>query len=279
MPRLSDDDSSSDSHENDSNSSSEELEVPANRESKPRITEYEKRRLERIEENKSRIKALGLQNIAFSLMGSSRKTNEKVDRKGKRKIDHEDEDYLPHKEEEDKGLSESSDEDDEELLNKSKKMNRKGTKSKKGITAKNFIINSSDYVDDDDKELLEAIALSLLDQPVTDSNRSNAETNLKENPRKKKQTISGRAQMNDDELILHFYHFDEAGKGSINVRDLRRLAIAHDFTWTDKEMADMIHCFDSNGDGKLSLDDFRKIVTRCRLLQGSDVSSGVDTKV
>jgi Ca2+-binding EF-hand superfamily protein len=36
------------------------------------------------------------------------------------------------------------------------------------------------------------------------------------------------------------------------MRDLRRVAIAHDFTWTDKELADMIHCFDGDGDGKVS---------------------------
>lgn len=30
------------------------------------------------------------------------------------------------------------------------------------------------------------------------------------------------------------------------------MAYTHDFTWTDKEMADMIHCFDSDGDGKVN---------------------------
>lgn len=44
----------------------------------------------------------------------------------------------------------------------------------------------------------------------------------------------------------------EAGKGAITMRDLRRVAIAHDFTWIDKELADMIHCFDGDGDGKVS---------------------------
>ena len=37
----------------------------------------------------------------------------------------------------------------------------------------------------------------------------------------------------------------------ISVRDLERVAIAHDFTWTDKELADMIRCFDSDDDGKV----------------------------
>lgn len=44
----------------------------------------------------------------------------------------------------------------------------------------------------------------------------------------------------------------EAGKGGITLRDLQRMAYTHDFTWSDKEMADMIHCFDSDGDGKVN---------------------------
>ena len=30
------------------------------------------------------------------------------------------------------------------------------------------------------------------------------------------------------------------------------MAAIHDFTWTDKELADMIQCFDSDKDGKVS---------------------------
>lgn len=44
----------------------------------------------------------------------------------------------------------------------------------------------------------------------------------------------------------------ESGRGSITLRDVERLAALHDFTWTEKEMADMIYCFDSDGDGKVS---------------------------
>lgn len=44
----------------------------------------------------------------------------------------------------------------------------------------------------------------------------------------------------------------EAGKGAITLKDIRRMAYTHDFTWTEKEMADMIHCFDSDGDGKVN---------------------------
>lgn len=43
----------------------------------------------------------------------------------------------------------------------------------------------------------------------------------------------------------------EAGKGGITALDLAKVADAHDFMWTDKELADMIHCFDSDGDGKV----------------------------
>lgn len=44
----------------------------------------------------------------------------------------------------------------------------------------------------------------------------------------------------------------EAGKGSVTVRDLQRVATAHDFTWTERELANMIRYFDNDGDGKVS---------------------------
>lgn len=44
----------------------------------------------------------------------------------------------------------------------------------------------------------------------------------------------------------------ESGKGGLTLRDVQRLAAAHDFTWSEREMADMIYCFDSDGDGKVS---------------------------
>ena len=46
--------------------------------------------------------------------------------------------------------------------------------------------------------------------------------------------------------------FTEAGKGSITLADLMRVAAAHDFTWIDKDIADMIYCFGSDGDGKVN---------------------------
>ncbi|KAE8734472.1 hypothetical protein F3Y22_tig00000764pilonHSYRG00117 [Hibiscus syriacus] len=82
--------------------------------------------------------------------------------------------------------------------------------------------------------------------------------------------FTSRTQMTEDEMVVHFFQFDEAGKGSISTRDLRRVAIAHDFIWTDEELTDMIHCFDTDGDGKLNLDDFRKIVSRCNMLRTSE---------
>lgn len=45
----------------------------------------------------------------------------------------------------------------------------------------------------------------------------------------------------------------EDGKGSINIKDLAKVAIAHDFTWTDSELADMIRFFDADGDGKVKI--------------------------
>ena len=65
----------------------------------------------------------------------------------------------------------------------------------------------------------------------------------------------------------HFYHLlgsftiaykwlhemlAESGRGSFFLRDVQRLAATHDFTWSEREIADMIYCFDSDGDGKVS---------------------------
>ncbi|XP_039167786.1 cell division control protein 31-like [Eucalyptus grandis] len=68
---------------------------------------------------------------------------------------------------------------------------------------------------------------------------------------KRRKTFTSRVKMTEDELIMHFFQFDEAGKGGITVHDLAKVADAHDFTWTDEELANMIHCFDSDGDGKV----------------------------
>jgi Ca2+-binding EF-hand superfamily protein len=43
----------------------------------------------------------------------------------------------------------------------------------------------------------------------------------------------------------------EVGKGYITAYDIEKMAIAHDFTWTDGEIAKMVHSLDSDGDRKV----------------------------
>ncbi|CDP09502.1 unnamed protein product [Coffea canephora] len=276
------------SHEIESaqrSSSSEEVEVPENNVAqKKKITEYERQRMKRIEENRARMEALGLKKMANSFVGSLTKSaKEMVDKKGKRKMDDDDEEYRPSDEDDDTNVD---DEDYSESSAKRKAKNRIQM-PKKNVTPQKPV-NDLDFVDDNDA-LLQAIALSLQDSAGFSNRRTgasqsstgyhvNGRTNEgKENShvqedagkRKRKKSMNSRVQMTEDELILHFFQFDEAGKGGITLRDLRRVAVAHDFTWSDKEMADMIKCFDIDGDGKLSLDDFRKIAGRCSMIQAS----------
>nr|GEW32683.1 centrin-2-like isoform X1 [Tanacetum cinerariifolium] len=162
---------------------------------------------------------------------------------------------------------------------------KKSTPSKKNSK----LSDNVSYVDDDEA-LMKAIALSLQDSPgfldaasktppqSSDANASIAEKTERNRTvrkddsgkRKRKSMVTSRVQMSEDELILHFFQFDETGKGGINLRDLRRVAASHDFTWKDEEMEHMIQFFDSNEDGKLSLEDFTKIVERCNMRQGSE---------
>lgn len=53
-------------------------------------------------------------------------------------------------------------------------------------------------------------------------------------------------------LLMSHCWCAEAGRGSITKRDLQRVTVAHDFLWTDEELVDMVHFFDSDGDGKVS---------------------------
>ncbi|XP_027112993.1 uncharacterized protein LOC113762476 [Coffea eugenioides] len=277
-------------------SSSEEVEVPENNVAqKKKITEYERQRMKRIEENRARMEALGLKKMANSFVGSLTKSaKEMVDKKGKRKMDDDDEEYRPSDEGEEEALSSSSEDDDtnvddEDYSGSSAKRKAKNRiqMPKKNVTPQKPV-NDLDFVDDNDA-LLQAIALSLQDSAGFSNRRTgasqsstgyhvNGRTNEgKENSHvqedagkiKRKKSMNSRVQMTEDELILHFFQFDEAGKGGITLRDLRRVAVAHDFTWSDKEMADMIKCFDIDGDGKLSLDDFCKIAGRCSMIQAS----------
>ncbi|TYI54645.1 hypothetical protein E1A91_D11G089500v1 [Gossypium mustelinum] len=253
------------------------------------ISEYEKQRLARIAENRARMEALGLPKIASSLMGLSPNTSRTSSKiKGKRKVIDDDEDYRPNDNEDD------HDEDDDDKLDgdddeefpgsktpqtqsRKKKMKNKGSRSKKKASVQKHL-SSSDFIDDGDDELMKAIALSLKDSGevlgavptvVQDATFTESKGNARS---KRKKSFTSRMQMTEDEMVVHFFHFDEAGKGSISMRDLRRVAIAHDFIWTDKELAEMIQCFDTDGDGKLNLDDFRKIVSRCNMLRTSDNS-------
>ncbi|KAK1424947.1 hypothetical protein QVD17_20288 [Tagetes erecta] len=247
-----------------------------------KMTEYEKQRMKRIEENKARMKAMGLQKMASSFMGSipiSR--NEKKKGKNKVGLEDDDEEYKPVDEDEDEDEDEDVD-DDEFCVSRTKPKVKKLTPSKK-ISK---LSGNSDFVDDDEA-LMKAIALSLQDsagfldvESKTPPQRSDAKASNDEGKqsvrkdnsgkRKRKNLFTSRVQMNEDELILHFFQFDEAGKGGINLRDLERVAALHDFTWKDEEMAHMIHFFDTDGDGKLSLEDFTKIVERCNMIQRSE---------
>ncbi|KAG5626949.1 hypothetical protein H5410_012167 [Solanum commersonii] len=292
----------SDSETEETNSDSEES--PAEPQRTGKLTDYEKQRMKRIEENRARMKAMGLHKMATSLMGASQKPQKKgKDRKGKKKVVDEDEDYEP-------AQSEDEDDDGDFEVSQLKKSKKKIQTTQKRVS-NTTVPTDMDFVDDD-VALMQAIALSLqdsagflnlankvpmqgtdADSTKKDSNEkaflkkvSNEKASLKKasnerdvgtcnqedvtGKRKRKQQARNRVQMTEDDLIMHFFQFDEAGKGSISLRDLQKMVVSHDFTWSDEDLATMIRCFDSNGDGKLSLDDFRKIVVRCNMIQGSE---------
>ncbi|XP_075476477.1 uncharacterized protein LOC142517871 isoform X2 [Primulina tabacum] len=284
----------SDAESSEAISSEEESENEKNGEENP--IQYERERLERIEENKRRMEALGLHKMAKSFMGSVKKAHKKHnEKKGKKKMVDEDEEYNPTEEE----RSSSGDEDEEFSGSGKKKGKRSASTPKKYRSAKKLTF-TSDFVDDND--LMQAIALSLQDSagfldvksnclpsganlrdnsPSTasgaifidsSSDKRNENLDLQDDSqkRKRKKPITRRVQMSEDEVLIHFFQFDETGNEGFFLRDLCRLAAAHDFTWSEKDMADMIHLFDSDGDGKITLDDFRKIVCRCNMLKGSD---------
>ncbi|XP_065859297.1 probable calcium-binding protein CML17 [Euphorbia lathyris] len=246
----------------------EEDEEPRNM-AKQVIPDYEKQRLSRMAENKARMEALGLRKMASSFMTPPQKSNHSrisSQRKGKRKLVDEDDDYKPNADvsADDQDDDDEDKEEDEDLKSSSKsrrkKPQNKGTKPKNKLPLQKHSRSTGYSNEDDDEELMQAISLSLQDLPE----KKNA--NIPEGAGRKKKSFNSRVQMTEDELILHFFQFDESGKGFLTVRDLERVSIAHDFIWTDKELADMINCFDSDGDGKLSLDDFRKIAGRCNMI-------------
>lgn len=286
MARLDSSDSEPEESENLS-SEEEESEAPninSNGEKEHEISAYEKQRLSRIAENKARMEAMGLSKLASSLMGSPQNLSKC---KGKRKVLEDDEDYRPNDEDEGEDEDEDGggDDDDAEFLGnkasrsyKRKGKNKSSIQKKKSSTRKKKAtiqkqLSSSDCVAAaaDDDELMQAIALSLqpseeLSAPTQNGKKGIACGRENTGMGKRKKSFTARVKMTEDEVILHFFQFNDAGKGSISLRDLRRVSVAHDFIWTDDELFDMIHCFDSDGDGKLNLEDFQKIVSRCNMI-------------
>ncbi|XP_010419545.1 PREDICTED: probable calcium-binding protein CML18 [Camelina sativa] len=225
-------------------------------EPKGTISEYEKRRFSRIAENNARLEALGIFKSAKAL--SSPPPNS---RKRRATNPKEDDDYRP--------LDDEDDEDEDFLGNSTcKRKNNKASpspsKTKRSLLLSNKNLNTTGD-DDTDDDFDKAIALSLQARgsPPTNQDSSSATKKKKHQPVE----FMSKMQMTDDELLIYFYQFDEAGKGFITLRDVANMATVHDFTWTEEELQDMIRCFDMDKDGKLSLDDFRKIATRCRMLK------------
>ncbi|XP_047980851.1 RNA polymerase II subunit 5-mediating protein homolog isoform X2 [Salvia hispanica] len=262
------------SEEETDNGTANEKDTPLDQE---KVSEYEKQRLQRIEANNRRMEALGLRKMAINLMGSAPKTQKKSnDKKANNKIVDEDEEYNPTQEDEEISCSEDDDDDNEFSPSNKTKMKKNSTTPKK--RGPNNL--DTDFVDDDDA-LMQAIALSLQDTETSGAHVLNSvpseNDKRKENPsiqdrsrKKGRKPITSRVNMNEDEMLIHFFQFDESGRGSFFLRDVQRLAATHDFTWSEREIADMIYCFDSDGDGKISFDDFRKIVVRCNMLKASE---------
>ncbi|XP_026401459.1 uncharacterized protein DDB_G0283697-like [Papaver somniferum] len=310
--------SESESDGNSSKSSSEEVEEftdnddDDNEKGNDGMTEYEKQRLSRIQENRARLEALRLPNLAATLSSGSKgkikQHEQKKGKVGKKSKKDDDDDYVqPSDSEEEIRVSssystsgEDSNEEEFNQINKagsSRSRRPKGKnihspkrrKGKKQLRRKKKNISESDFICDEEKALMQAIALSLegseaVNQEPLQYSKTKADADLtkrkgggkvKENDERRKRIKpnTSRVQMTEDQVIIRFFQFDEAGKGSITKRDLQRVATEHDFSWSDEEMAAMIHCFDSDGDGKLSLEDFRKITYRCNLVQSHANSS------
>ncbi|CAN1332050.1 hypothetical protein LINPERPRIM_LOCUS35571 [Linum perenne] len=262
------------SNSDDASSEEEEQNIDKrcrNREEEEVMSEYERQRLERMAQNRARMEALGLHNMASTLMcpavrqpGDSKMS---AQRKGKRKV-VEDEDYEHNQ---DEGIN-SDDVDDGDFVARRSSSKPQGNKNNKGSTRKGVQKKSfkvASFANEDD-ELLQAISLSLQDSAENLATRDNKAAKEKQETTgrmKNKKSFSSRVKMTEDDLILYFFQFDERGSGVITRRDLQRVATVHDFIWSDKELADMMNYFDGDGDGKLNLVDFRNVVGRCRMLQ------------
>ncbi|KAJ6828558.1 uncharacterized protein M6B38_362390 [Iris pallida] len=268
------------------------------------ISEYEKQRLQRIEENRARLKALGLPHLASSFLASpgtppskSKKKNISINNRSRKRKGTEDEEYRPSADEEEDSRRErenpsSASEEEEDVGSSSSRRRRKGKNKSSSQAAKAWKKSHgkerarvSDEVDDD-TALQQAIALSLggaTEQAGCLEASQNCGTNgassnfhvkkdslnIKETAGRKnsRQMNKSRPQLTEDEVVALFFSFDVAGNGHITVRDLRRMVIAHDFSWTDVEIENMIHCFDGDRDGMLSVEDFRSIMSSLNMLQ------------
>ncbi|KAL2498321.1 Uncharacterized protein Adt_23871 [Abeliophyllum distichum] len=111
--------SDSESQENDSSDEESENVTPRKEE---KASEYELQRLKRNDENKKRMEALGLHKMANTFMGSFQKAQKKkIEKKGKRKMVDEDEEYKPSEMEEEICSSSEEGESDEEKFYGSQK--------------------------------------------------------------------------------------------------------------------------------------------------------------
>jgi centrin-1 len=72
--------------------------------------------------------------------------------------------------------------------------------------------------------------------------------------------ISDRDSREDINKV--FAMFDSENKGSITLRDLKRVAKELGETMTEAELLEMIERADSDADGSISADDFFQILTR-----------------
>ncbi|CAN0877232.1 hypothetical protein LINGRAHAP2_LOCUS11776 [Linum grandiflorum] len=273
------------------------------------MPDYERQRLERMAANRARMEALGLPTLASSLMSPAVQRSKSAQRKGKRKSvddeDYEPDQDEADADDDDDDLEQAQDIDDDDdgdfVARRSsskprKNKNNKGSKPRKGIASQK---NVAKYVNEDE-ELMQAITLSLQDSlPPKDKKPATAMHETK-GKTTKNQKFSSRVKMTEDDMIMHFFQFDgkfhrfashsvfiatgfytrksisrnwnndaERGSGVITRKDLQQMATEHDFTWSDKELDDMMDCFDDDGDGKLNLADFRKVVDRCNMLQDS----------
>ncbi|CAL5069098.1 unnamed protein product [Urochloa decumbens] len=265
------------------------------------LTEYERQRLSRIRENEARLEALGLRGLAASPLLRNPSPAAAAKEKQKKRSADEDEEYVPSDDgrgegdEEDESSSESGQDDEMDgegkLLSRSRAKGKKKKMSKSGKSTKSTPgKGSSSFADfvDDDAALQQAIALSLVESSEKSATsmgaeasstvkgasegtpyNNNGKTSVQDSAKKRKIKMLGksRIQVTEDDVVALFFSFDEVGKGYITPWDLERMATISDFIWTDYEISKMIRCFDSDGDGKINLEDFRSIVSRCNMLQ------------